>query len=120
MNRDILFEIIQKCLNIYVDNNSVDKLKEEFHLNKIPFSKINTMKELFEDEFIKELDIIHETSDELKLKYIKNPIQYSSIKSEKLKRPPYLGEHTKEILKELNFSDSEINFLKKERAIYFF
>jgi len=53
-----------------------------------------------------------------KLKILGNPIKMSEIEQEAFKRPPYLGEQTEEILKELlDYSPEQIKELRNQKVI---
>jgi crotonobetainyl-CoA:carnitine CoA-transferase CaiB-like acyl-CoA transferase len=53
-----------------------------------------------------------------KLKIIGNPIKMSEIERETFKRPPYLGEHTEEILTGiLNHSTEQVKELRNQKVL---
>jgi len=48
---------------------------------------------------------------------VKHPIQISTVPQVEPKRPPRLGEHSEDILRELGYDDIEINRLRDEGVI---
>jgi len=53
-----------------------------------------------------------------KLKILGNPIKMSEIEQERFGRPPYLGEHTEEILTQLlHYSPEQIQELRDRQVI---
>lgn len=127
-NRELLKEIIQNRLFEFDENF----IFEKFEKFAIPFSKINSMKDLFGDydkpdnitlqtQQLKELELVQEieTKDFGKLKYIRNPITYDKIKLKEIETPPTYGKHTNEILSGiLNYDTSEINRLKENKVVF--
>jgi formyl-CoA transferase len=59
-----------------------------------------------------------EYEDNKTLKILGNPIKMSEIGQETFKRPPYLGEHTDEILTELlDYSPEQIKELRDRKVL---
>jgi CoA:oxalate CoA-transferase len=53
-----------------------------------------------------------------KLKIIGNPIKMSEIEQETFKRPPYLGEHTEQILTDiLHYSTEQVSELRNQKIV---
>jgi succinate--hydroxymethylglutarate CoA-transferase len=115
--RDELKNIIQNCISELDDNELISKLEKY----EIPFSKINSMKDIFESKQIEELNFVESLETEYygKLQYPRHPIRYSNIQTEQMKSPPLLGEHSIEVLKNiLNYDDNKINHLLDSKIIY--
>jgi formyl-CoA transferase len=96
------FEVMEKC-------NAVD----------IPVGPILSMKELAEDQSLRETGTVVEVDHPTRGKYLTvgNPIKLSDSISE-VKRSPLLGEHTEEILsKVLGYSAKEVGDIKTSGAI---
>ena len=126
-NRLELKEILQKKLSELEESY----VFEEFKKKGIPYSKINSMKDLFGDYHnesqtehnnqLKALGIVKETETQHfgKLKYVRNPITYEKIELKDIESPPLYGEHTKDILKNvLNYKDDEIDNYYMNRIIF--
>src|SRR5512135_2838364 len=89
-------------------------------LNKhdIPCGPILSMKELAEEQSLRDTGTIVEVDHPTRGKYLSvgNPIKLSDSPSE-VKRSPLLGEHTDEVLAELGYSRQQIDELRAARAI---
>ena len=116
-NREELRSIIQNCFNSIND----EILLEMFNEYDIPHSLVNTMDDVFKEDHIKAIKLVEEvkTKNYDKLQYVRHPVTYSKIQCEELKSPPLLGEHTREVLKNiLNYSDDKIDELFKNNIIH--
>jgi formyl-CoA transferase len=89
-------------------------------LNKydIPCGPILSMKEIAEEPSLRKTGTVVEVDHPKRGKYLTvgNPIKLSDSPTE-VKRSPLLGEHTDEIMKELGYSDAEIQALHSEKVI---
>ena len=85
----------------------------------IPVGPILSMKELAEEQSLRNTGTIVEVDHPQRGKYLTvgNPIKLSDSPAEII-RSPLLGEHTEEILKDvLGMSDDEIDSVKAEGAV---
>jgi formyl-CoA transferase len=85
----------------------------------IPVGPILSMKELAEEESLRETGTVVEVDHPERGKYLSvgNPIKLSDSPSD-VTRSPLLGEHTDEILKEIvGLSDEEIKSAREEGAV---
>jgi len=89
-------------------------------LNKfdIPCGPILSMKEIAEEPSLRATGTIVEVDHPARGKYLTvgNPIKLSESPTE-VTRSPLLGEHTEEVLKELGYSQEEINAMREEKVI---
>ncbi|HET9668637.1 MAG TPA: formyl-CoA transferase [Casimicrobiaceae bacterium] len=100
------------------------KTKSKFEameiLNKydIPCGPILSMKEIAEEPSLRKTGTVVEVDHPTRGKYLTvgNPIKLSDSPTE-VKRSPLLGEHTDQIMKELGYSDAEIQSLHAEKVI---
>ncbi len=76
----------------------------------IPFAPISRPEDLFEDEQLNEGNSLMEVDmgDGKLTKLPKFPLEYKGTRIEKRMDPPKIGEHTSEVLKELNIDDATI------------
>nr|CAD2167769.1 unnamed protein product [Meloidogyne enterolobii] len=99
----------------------------EFWKNKLksksfPSGPVNTIKEAFEHEQTKYLDLVKimEHPKYGNVKVVGPPVKYSNTENQVRTAPPLLGEHTCEVLsQELNISNKELERLKNIGAIDF-
>ncbi|KAH9462407.1 hypothetical protein MJO28_002818 [Puccinia striiformis f. sp. tritici] len=116
-NRVELIEILNDRLKSRPVHEWVDKLNK-FGL---PCSRINSIREAFDEpqtharQMIQEVDCHHSKSGKIQL--IGTPIKLSQSPLTIRSAPPALGEHTKEILTELGYTDVEIDQLIKDSVI---
>lgn len=85
----------------------------------IPVGPILSMKEIAEDQGLRETGTVVEVDHPIRGKYLTvgNPIKLSESPAE-VKRSPLLGEHTDEILKEFcNMSEEEIKAVREAGAV---
>jgi formyl-CoA transferase len=84
----------------------------------IPCGPILSMKEIAEDESLRQTGTIVEIDHPTRGKYLTvgNPIKMSDSATE-VTRSPLLGEHTEEVLGQLGYSADEIAALRAERVI---
>ena len=106
-----------------LENAFLEKAGEEWLElleKRIPIAPINTIDKALTDPQTLSRNMVVEVEYEKdkKLKILGNPIKMSEIEKERFKRPPYLGEHTEEILTEfLNYSPEQIRELRSQRVV---
>ncbi len=87
---------------------------------RIPIAPINTIDKALADPQTLSRNMVVEVDygNNKKLKILGNPIKMSEVEQEVFKRPPYLGEHTEEILRELlNYSPEQIEAVKSGKVV---
>ena len=84
----------------------------------IPCGPILSMKEIAEEQSLRETGTIVEVDHPIRGKYLTvgNPIKLSDSETE-VTRSPLLGEHTDEILSELGFTTDELISLRHDKVI---
>ena len=85
----------------------------------MPTGPIYSIDQVFADEQVKHLGIAQSTpkKDGSPLNVVGQPFTLSRTNSSIAVRPPELGEHTDEVLKEFGFSAGEIDALRKAKAV---
>ncbi|MBU6501747.1 MAG: formyl-CoA transferase [Burkholderiales bacterium] len=115
---------LPRLMSIFGTIEEWTKTKTKFEamdiLNKfdIPCGPILSMKEIAAEESLRQTGTVVEVEHPTRGKYLTvgNPIKLSDSVSE-VKRSPLLGEHTNEVLRQLNYSDDQIAALRAEGVI---
>jgi len=81
--------------------------------------KLNTIDQVYEDPQVLHRgmlqEVVHGRAGRIKL--TGNPVKFSDTPTEMRLPPPSRGEHTKEILRELGYSDEDLARLRAEGVI---
>jgi CoA:oxalate CoA-transferase len=114
-NREELYAILEKAFLEKTGEAWLELLEK-----RIPIAPINTIDKALADPQTLSRNMVVEVDydNRQKLKIVGNPIKMSGIEQEVFKRPPYLGEHTEEILRELlNYSPEQIQDMKSGNVV---
>ncbi len=115
-------EVLWKKVNQLTSQHSTRELVERLNSVGIPCGPINNIKQAFEDEQVKFLAMTKQASHgELgDIDLLRSPINLSGYThGSRFERPgPELGEHSVEILKQLNYSDEKIEQLRSSGAVH--
>jgi len=92
---------------------------EIFNKAGVPCGPIYNIDQVFADPQVKHLGIAQSTpkKDGSPLHLVGQPVTLSRTRSRMAVRPPDLGEHTDEVLREFGFSADEIGALRKAKAV---
>lgn len=90
--------ILGKMITEITMTKTRDEWIELLRENKIPAGKVNTIAEALEHPQVKARDLIGEMEhpEYGKIKFVKNPLQYSGLNIQYNLAPPLLGEHSEE------------------------
>lgn len=114
-NRKELIEIIEKFF-AECDNKEIE---EKMVAKGIPCGAIYNIGEALENEQVKAMGMIvnvpHPYMQDLRM--IRTPINFSEANNISMQYPPRLGEHTKEVLKGLGYSEEKIDRLVDEKIV---
>jgi formyl-CoA transferase len=111
------------ALNAEIDKVTATKISAEwvdiFNMAGVPCGPIYDIGQVFSDPQVKHLGIAQESArkDGSRLGLVGQPFTLSRTPSKIAVRPPELGEHTDEILKEFGFSADEIKALHDAKAV---
>jgi len=114
-NRDALNAEIDKA----TATKSTAEWVEIFNKIGVPCGPIYNIDQVFADPQVKHLGMAQESarSDGSRLGLVGQPFKLSRTPSKIAARPPNIGEHTDEILKEFGFADQEIAALHEAKAV---
>lgn len=87
--------------------------------DRVPFGPINDIQQTFEHPQVKARGLVVEVDHPRAglIKLVGPAVSYNGRRMKVRRPPPYLGQHTREILGELGYTNDEINELVKERVI---
>jgi formyl-CoA transferase len=111
------------ALNAEIDKVTATKTSAEwvdvFNKAGVPCGPINSVDQVFADPQVKHLGVAQQSarSDGSRLGLVGQPFSLSRTGTSIAARPPNLGEHTDEILKEFGFADNEIAELHAAKAV---
>ncbi len=114
-NKEELYAILEKAFLAKTGEEWLELLEK-----RIPIAPINTIDKALADPQTLSRNMVVEVEydNKKKLNILGNPIKMSEVEQEVFKRPPYLGEHTEEILREiLNYSPEQIEAVKSGKVV---
>ncbi len=114
-NKEELYAILEQAFLAKTGEEWLEDLEM-----RIPIAPINTIDKALTDPQTLSRNMVVEVAYEKgkKLNILGNPIKMSEVEQEVFKRPPYLGEHTEEILRELlDYSPEQIKAIKSGKAV---
>ena len=113
-------EIISERLAIWCAERTNKEVLDEMEQARIPAGPVLSPQQVLEDPHIAEKGLF-EPVDYPGLNspapLMKTPVELSKTPGEIRSRPPMLGEHTDEIMKELGFNQGQISDLKEKRVV---
>jgi crotonobetainyl-CoA:carnitine CoA-transferase CaiB-like acyl-CoA transferase len=114
-NKEELYAILEEAFLSKTGEEWLEILEK-----RIPIAPINTIDKALVDPQTLSRNMVVEVDygDNKILNIVGNPIKLSEVEQEVFKRPPYLGEHTGEILRELlNYSPEQIEAIKNGKVV---
>lgn len=114
-HRRELVPLIERRIATLPKAEVVRRLRE----SNVPVGPINALDEVFADPVIRHLGLIaevdHPTAGRVRAPGI--PLRMSGTSPSVRRHPPLLGEHTDELLRDLGYSDAEIDALRRDGAV---
>ncbi len=111
--------VVSHRLGADVSNYNTDELLDLLQQNEIPSAKVNARHEIIDDPQVRALGMVeefdHPRGGEMQLP--KPPIEFTTTKSAHQRPSPEVGEHTVEILSELDMSLATMQELARQGAI---
>lgn len=112
-------EIISERVGQWVAERSSAEAITAFEAARVPAGPVNTPRDALNDPHIRGGDFFTEVDFPGigKAPIAATPVKLHATPGEVRSRPPLLGEHTDQILRELGYSSAEIDALKQEGAV---
>jgi crotonobetainyl-CoA:carnitine CoA-transferase CaiB-like acyl-CoA transferase len=114
-NKDELVAILSKEMNKKKSTEWLELLSQ----HGIPCGPINTMQQLFDDPQVKAREMVvavnHPTAGSIPL--VGSPLKLSRTPVEIKRHPPLAGEHSKEVMLELGYTEEKIEELQSKKII---
>ena len=113
-NRTEIVSIIQDIFYTRHRDEWITLLSE----SGLPFGPVNTIDEVFQDKEIHDRSVIQLDNG---FKLLRNAVRYKpeSLLRQEITEPPFIGQHTDDLLKELlQLSQEEINKMREDKVIY--
>jgi len=111
-------ETLDALLDDLFETRSTGAWIEQLQEHGVPCTPVNTVEEIVEDPHIEARGMIAEAEhpEHGTFKMAANPVNFSTLETDRCDPPPTLGEHTDEVLAELGYSWREIEELD-ERGV---
>ena len=116
LNRDQIEDIVQDL----VRDHTRDDLMARFVARGVPAGPVNSIKDIFEDPFIEARKTVHRflRKDGVEIPTVAFPGKLSRTPTDYRYRPPHVGEHTRDILRDwLAIDDASLDALSSSGAI---
>ncbi|HEY2891516.1 MAG TPA: CaiB/BaiF CoA-transferase family protein [Dongiaceae bacterium] len=118
LNRRDLYELLDEVMRRKTQNEWVEGLARL----GVPCSPVNSIDQVFTDPQVRsrgmQIALPHPQSAKGDVDLIGNPIKYSATPVDYRRAPPYLGQHTDEVLAELlKLSTAEITALRDQKIV---
>lgn len=88
------------------------------HERDVPVASLNTVAEALAEPQVQHLGLVREFGEESDaLRLVASPLEFSSMPPRRGSRPPYVGEHTDEVFRELGVAEDELERYRANGAV---
>ncbi len=114
-NREVLVKILDEVLS----KETVSFWVRELRKYGIPVAPVYSVSQILNDEHVLARDMVKELKHPLVgiIKVIANPIKFTNMDIGAYSPPPILGEHSVEVLRELGYSNEDIDKLLQSKVV---
>ena len=112
-NGDQLVELIRPA----VASRTSDEWMADFSAAGVPVALVGEVERLPNDVQVQSNDILREGSDTGLSRVIKHPVNVKDLPEKAVSRAPEMGEHTHQVLSELDYSDAQIQKIVEQGAV---
>lgn len=112
---------VEESLKNHFKRFNLKELLQKFDEYHVPGGAVNSIKELFQEEQVKTLNMVQEVPSQHygNVKLVRNPLRFDGGSLDDMTAPGTLGQENSQILKEiLNYSDEKINELVNKNVLY--
>jgi crotonobetainyl-CoA:carnitine CoA-transferase CaiB-like acyl-CoA transferase len=109
-------ELVELMRPVVATRDSTDWLAD-FHAAGVPVALVGEVEHLPEDIQVQANDMLRDAGDTGLTQVIKPPVNVDGLPLKEVRHAPDMGEHTREVLVEMGFSDTEIETFQRTGVV---